>query len=425
MVRRTRPRLAFALTLGLGTFLAPTATAAGRLWIVGTSTCPGVHFTTVQQAVDAATDGDVILVRPTTSEDPGFTIDGKSLAIVGDERGAVRVKFASIRDLAAQQSALLLGLSAGQLRVTDNRGAVWIEDCSFAAFGGAAVMKQSTDVLMSRCSITGGGWSVPGSSPGEVGLSVSTSRVTMVDCTVTGGIGSSGYRPFGFPTPGQPGGDGIHVANGQLILNGTSVTGGLGGWGYPQIFTYCTPGGAGGDAIRHDPLSTIYLVDADVTPGSGGPGGPGALGPSCPSGRPGIAFRGTGAVHFLPGQARSLTSRRVILEREAVPLDFAGIAGDVAWLLFSFEQEPTFWLPLGGTVGPRLPGEQLLVGTLPPSGSLSTSAWIPPGVVEPHHAQLVFAQGVHVDHIGQPWLGAPIAWVILDEGHDPDDGCSP
>ena len=38
------------------------AEAAGRVWKVG----PGAPFRTIQPAVDAATDGDVVLVRPGT-----------------------------------------------------------------------------------------------------------------------------------------------------------------------------------------------------------------------------------------------------------------------------------------------------------------------------------------------------------------------
>ena len=46
---------------------------------------PGEPFVTIQPAIDAAQDGDVVLVRPGTYA--GFVVDGKSLVVHAD--GAV------------------------------------------------------------------------------------------------------------------------------------------------------------------------------------------------------------------------------------------------------------------------------------------------------------------------------------------------
>ena len=54
--------------------------AQGKLWVVDDDGGPGVDFTAIQDAVDAAVDGDGILVRP--GDYGRVTIDGKSLRVI-------------------------------------------------------------------------------------------------------------------------------------------------------------------------------------------------------------------------------------------------------------------------------------------------------------------------------------------------------
>ena len=101
--------------------------------MVAKTGCPGVDFSSIQAAVDAASDGDVILVRPQlggTAYAP-FDLRGKALAIVGDGRGSVRVRGAStIREVRFGQSVLVQGFAGIEaLALRDNDGPIAIEDC--------------------------------------------------------------------------------------------------------------------------------------------------------------------------------------------------------------------------------------------------------------------------------------------------------
>jgi hypothetical protein len=89
--------------------LSPTAAAQPKLWIVSRSGCPLVHFAEIQPAVDAAADGDVILVRPGAGY-AAFTVDAKSIAVCFEGIGGGFVAGSvTVRNLRANQSVLLHG----------------------------------------------------------------------------------------------------------------------------------------------------------------------------------------------------------------------------------------------------------------------------------------------------------------------------
>src|SRR5262245_31533670 len=62
--------------------LATTSFAQTKTWVVDDVLGPGVDFIEVQPAVDAASAGDVILVRPGSFG--GFALQGKGLVITAD-----------------------------------------------------------------------------------------------------------------------------------------------------------------------------------------------------------------------------------------------------------------------------------------------------------------------------------------------------
>ncbi len=80
-----------SISLGvLGLASLSTLSQAGVL-VVAPS---GAPFTTIQTAVDAAVDGDVVLVKPGTYG--GFTLNSKSLALVSDPAGAAHIAGATL-----------------------------------------------------------------------------------------------------------------------------------------------------------------------------------------------------------------------------------------------------------------------------------------------------------------------------------------
>ena len=74
---------------------------------------PGEIFTTIQAAVDAASDGDLILVEPGSY--PEFRVDGKDLSIVGDAGTFTVLESASpdpailVQNVAQGQEVLIVG----------------------------------------------------------------------------------------------------------------------------------------------------------------------------------------------------------------------------------------------------------------------------------------------------------------------------
>lgn len=114
---------------------------AQNVWKVNLSGAPGTFFT-VQAAIDAASDGDVVLIG--SSYQAGFEIDGKALTLVV-EPGAITQFQASctIRNIPFGKSVVLIGLPCATsldtgagghvVSVIDTLGAVRLESCQLAA----------------------------------------------------------------------------------------------------------------------------------------------------------------------------------------------------------------------------------------------------------------------------------------------------
>lgn len=352
----------------------------------------------IQAAVDAALDGDTILVRrpPVFSRRfRGFVVDGKSLVIQGDATEPVRVGPVVVRNLSPGQQVELSHLrvnpagyplppnpSAVGLELEDNEGAVWVHGCD-----------------------------VSGGSP-SYGAGVVAMRVRACDETiltrsqVTGGFGGEGLD----------GGDGIVARGSALWVYGSEVAGGHGGYG---VYGW-GPGGRGGDGCRLRG-SSLYAAASVVRGGDGGDtfdsdseGGDGLVVPGDSTavafdtellgGEPGILSDGTygesviGAVIQLPGSAPSFESPRTAEQGTTVSLRFVGTPGDAVVLLVSGRVVAH---PLGsGYLHVGGPLRRILVGTLPASGEMSYPFVVPDAA--PGGARRLVLQSVFV----RPGTGA-------------------
>ena len=76
-------RITALLALGIGCVCA--SAAAQRVWVVAPTLGPGVDCTAIQPAIDAAADGDTVLVRAGTYK--GFAIIAKGLYLHADGPG--------------------------------------------------------------------------------------------------------------------------------------------------------------------------------------------------------------------------------------------------------------------------------------------------------------------------------------------------
>ena len=110
------------------------AATAQTVWTVG----PAGDFTDIQPAVDAAADGDLILVDGNSGAAgySAFVVDAKSLTILGEERPNVLPGPTRVRNVALDQRVVIRAMDfpgsfLTTMSVQANDGPVWIEDCYF------------------------------------------------------------------------------------------------------------------------------------------------------------------------------------------------------------------------------------------------------------------------------------------------------
>lgn len=246
--------------------LAPVAVA--ELQIVQPNGPPGT-WSSVQEAIDAAADGDVILVKG--GEYPTFYLSDKSLSIVA-ESGTLVVIAAGARvvNLSAGKTVLISGLElrgtaaqsplfAGRgLTLLNNQGSVRVQSCFVT---GAAVPEDLVD-----CN----GWNFNAGWPAI--WANNCADVVLVDTTAIGGRGIE--QVLGGPACAEwaPGGNGGHAAqitNSALAVYGGALIGGNGGNG--------GIGGDGSPALRATG-GTVFLAGVDCYGGGGGQGWDGMYG---------------------------------------------------------------------------------------------------------------------------------------------------
>ena len=335
-------------------------------------------YATIQEAVDAALAGDVILVS--RGEYEGFVVEAKALVVAAGEAGpANRPQIQSgivVRQIGASRTVLLAGLDVpgggppvdDALQVEDCDGSVRILDCTLTGFteesaanptcAGVAVL-GSDDVVLVGCTLTGARGSLVGmpATDGGAGLLVDDGAATAWNCAITGGEGG-GY--FEFWVDSGDGGPGVKVASGRAVLEGCAVEGGVGG---ASAIMWST-GGAG---LVVDSAGQAVVRDTTLEGGFGGllfnPFSPG-YGPT------GQATVVTGTLDTLAGVPLLLASNApvlnpgdgLVLSGGAPGVLLVGLGGANA-MLFGWSAplhvNPLLIVPVGGfplaTTVPALP----------------------------------------------------------------------
>lgn len=414
-----KPLLCWSMVVAL----ASTAVADGKRWTVdkaGTG-----DFENLQQAVDTASDGDVIVVLR-AGVYPEFLVDDKELTIVARELEDVRARAISIRDLAAGKTVAMIGISTvapssrPALTLLDNAGSVrfergQIDGSSEEGSLPGLLVQDCADVVVRGAFIRGAPDDV---APGP-GLWVADSNVAVYDTIFEGGAG------LGLPTDGGPG---VHAISGFLFLSGCVSVGGTGSGG--KVFG--DPLGDGGPGIR---VESSADVRAQATSLLGGGGGQTCIGERCEccgADGPSQEVVAGGNLELLRSQPRNFNQYASAFECGTLPINVSGQSGEQVRLLFSLEsgfsyrpdQESVFGLgePLvafarrisdGGATGflPLALGGPLL-GEIDGNGVLQTEIpfrRLPTGC----DAQVFFVQAA----LKQPGVGlgglSPPATVVL------------
>ena len=383
-------------------------------------------YLTVQAAIDAALDGNVILVR--SGSYPGFTVDQLRLLILEDAGATAKVTgTVTIRDTNSNGLVLLAGLeisavagavpSATAVSITNCAGNVRLQDCVLRGGdgapgfptpppGGAACkVLDSARVTLASVEMRGGdgyGFPVFGPNGGEGGeaLETSGSALALYDCKLTGGTG--GDADYAVPKVAGRGGDAARVLDHGVLASGCSFQGGKGGG------TSNTPG-AGGDGLHVAAGAQAQLLDNTYVGGQGGWGYSGAFGPM------GLPQSGGGVFHALGGVRRKFHLPVLAPENSVATLDVDGVAGDQVWLLSSGKPGFVYMPALAGISLVAFPVAMSLVplGVLPASGSASF-ALRTPGIGGALDAQRTFLQGLVLSASGAHSLGSPMHQIVLN-----------
>lgn len=225
------------------------AKSLASTYVVDSHGGPGVDFTDLPPAVAAALPGDVLLVRSGAYSSflcsQGITILGYGSPIVD---GAAMVFW-----VPADQVAIVTGLAATNLVVSGCEGPVVLQQISPVQ---TVTIEDSLDVRLLEVN--------PAYGPsGEAGVSVTSSRVEVVQSTIRGG-------EF-FNTCRDPGGEGVKVASASRVHIALSDL--QGGFGPQYCFdlphTDVADGAAGLAAVD----SEVFLAGGGQRTVIGGGGG--------------------------------------------------------------------------------------------------------------------------------------------------------
>jgi len=372
---------------------------------------------TMAQAIAAAQDGDVVLVRAATAG--AIAVNGKSISVVADVGFTPTVSSLTVENVPAGGRVVVRGflvdsaIGSGALaNVRDNAGSVWLEETRVVVRPFlflsplAAVRVAASAHVTARACIFEPADAIGGLTGRGHGLLIEGSAVALFDVTCRGGEGVGGTMG-GIP-PG-PGGSGVRLETGSLFASGSTFVGGVGGI-HPFSVTPL-PGGAGGDAIVVG--GAAVLRDCTFVPGAGGFG----TGGQGPAGQPATILPG-GTIQTLAGAARHFSISTPVEETQNATYTASGLPGEGVGVLFSLA-------PIQGTPFPFFDGvlaldlgasgDAFFLGNVPVGGTLVATAPMP-GLPPPFQGVTFFEQSFFFD-LPPTYLtlGPSSSLVILDD----------
>lgn len=378
---RSVRRVLVALALAV---LGATGAQAGVI-VVDPQGAPGAPF--LQQALNAASDGDIVLVRAGSylAATP-FVVNGKGLTVTRDSAAIVQIAPFSIQGVPANSTFALRGFQIIAPSIASTppvaavsaslcAGRIWIDDCAITAAagwydanaqlasdGGTAIdCMDVVDVVVTRCTVIGGKGAY-NIALGTVTAGGSALRVSNGSATAHTSLFDGGDAGVGFTLVGTTfGGHGVECSSVDALLAGCVVRGGDATIGWPAN----TIPGYG--LIAAD--STVRVRDTPIDAGVGPI--PGVIAPPVFSAQSTITTSTTPAYSLQianvvrSGQTLKLFSRGPV---GGLGLVFVGSAGPA---LAAPAYEGTFLFNVSTFLGP------LVLGTIPFGGNLVTTTTAP------------------------------------------------
>lgn len=391
----------------------------------------GAPFSSIQTAVNAAADGDIVLVKAGTYS--GFAVGSTSIDVVADAGASVVIQGAVVvSQLAVTRTVTLTGLTVRgplgtggglgwipALRISDDAGAVRVQGCELIGHdgppcsedyfwgGSAARVMNSPNVAFARCTLIGGNGSDYGTGIGYggyggKGIYASASRIAVYDCDLHGGRGGSQTVACGWTGSfglGGIGGDGALVsACPQFFVARSSFRAGDPGFagGFPGEPAY---GIYAGNNPTITTLESVFVSN----PSSGG------------GTYPGIQFTDPGTLIALPGTGRTLTTNRVVREGASLRVALDGEPGDVVELMLADQSRfvlSSAWRGVSLLRAPK-PAPVMLVGVIDATGVLDLT-WPIADLGTGVQGRRVFLQAAFRDTAGITTLSTPATVVLLD-----------
>jgi len=415
-------RLARALTFAAAALLcAPAALAQVR--ILGQ---PG-SWPTLQTAIDAAVDGDILVVED-GSYTGNFTIDDKALTVLARNIGQAFIfGHCAVRNLAGKRSVSLVDLHIqapnssnleppSGLTLSDCAGQVLIQGCTLRGGkfssqyypgtpAGHGLEAQTCErVLVVGSSLVGqdfGSWSGGEPRSGGDGLRAVESAVVVYSSLLQGGEGSHESNP-----EGGDGGAGARVSGWGLFAAGTTFKGGRGGGG---DYIGCTLSGDGGDGITLT-QAQAWLLDDTLIPGLAG------FFSTCGPGSPGLPITANNSVvQQLPGKARNLVGPAWTFDNSSTAITVSGQPGDSVWLLHAPQGAWAFAPALNGWAAIPRPWRMPIVpaGVIGAGGTLVVPLEIP-DLSGSESGWMWSLQALCVDPAGKTFLSSPRGLIVVD-----------
>lgn len=424
-------RLAQASLAAIALAALPALARADVIQIGG----PAPDFTDIQPAIDAAAEGDTLIVWPGVYGP--FTIAGKSLTVARRMPFVNKPEIAGpvlVQDLAPDQRVVLQGLNINAifstwpgLTLLQNQGSVRIDaseltGClaatSHAAWPGLYV-HDSLDVTLSNCFVQGGYGQAQ--FDGAPGIDTDNSKLGLYGSAVVGGRGPD--APSGQGENGRRGGPGLYCNHSQIFASDVEIYGGDGGQGSDaagdcqQGGNPAGNGGNGGNGVTIVTAdSTLRFLPGSARAGNGAPAGRGPAGCAGSDGVDGQPLFGAGATNVTDldvARCDLVGPQYPVTEGQPISVAVFGEPGNSAVVYVS--ASPAY-ADTGVVRGLSLLGDPTLrripVGTIPAAGWMSVNlptASLPPGT----DATTLFLQAQLEGPHGIRWSG-PAQVVLLD-----------